>query len=316
VLLGLLVRNTAGLPAVYEQGLRLCVRQLLRVGIALLGLQLSVAAVGAIGLRALPIVAACILAALAAVSLLARLLGLPSRLAALIAVGTSICGVSAVVATGPVIDATEDEVSYAVACVTLFGVAALFCYPLAAHWLFGQQQVAAGLFLGTAIHDTSQVTAAALMYQQYYSAEQVLNVAATTKLLRNACMGLLIPGVALWARRQSTAGQSHTARRVPWQQWLPLFVVAFVLLATFRSLGDLGSAAFGLIPRDAWRHGLDVARSAALVCLTVSMAGVGLGTGLAQLRRLGWKPLCAGLAAALVTGAVSTAAIPWVLTHV
>jgi uncharacterized membrane protein YadS len=78
-------------------------------------------------------------------------------LGSLIAVGTSICGVSAIVATGPVIDAEEDEISYAVACVTIFGMIALFCYPLLAHFVFAGAAIQAGLFLGTSIHDTAQV---------------------------------------------------------------------------------------------------------------------------------------------------------------
>ena len=120
VMLGLLVRNGIGLPRSYEQGLRLCVKRILRVGVALLGLRLSITAVGTIGLTALPIVIGCIVAALLVVTRLSRLVGLSPRLGSLIAVGTSICGVSAIVATAPVIQADEEEVSYSVAVITLF----------------------------------------------------------------------------------------------------------------------------------------------------------------------------------------------------
>ncbi|MEJ7637051.1 MAG: putative sulfate exporter family transporter [Singulisphaera sp.] len=153
LLLGLTIRNAIGLPAVYESGLKVCLRQVLRLGIMLLGLRLSLAAVGQIGLAGLPIIAGCIASALILVTWINRALGLPRRLGILIAVGTSICGVSAIVATGPVVDADEDEVSYAVACVTLFGLLALFCYPFLAHRIFRGDARMAGLFLGTAIHD-------------------------------------------------------------------------------------------------------------------------------------------------------------------
>src|SRR5439155_5034949 len=136
VLLGLLIRNTIGLPAVYERGLRLCGREVLRLGIVLLGLRLSLARVGEIGQVALPVVVGCIAVALVTVTWINRALGLPRRLGSLIAVGTSICGVSAIAATAPLIEAEEDEVSYAVACVTLFGLLALFTYPFVAHGLF------------------------------------------------------------------------------------------------------------------------------------------------------------------------------------
>ncbi|HEX7009582.1 MAG TPA: putative sulfate exporter family transporter, partial [Phycisphaeraceae bacterium] len=125
VVAGLLIRHLVGLPAVYEPGLRLCVRRVLRLGVALLGVRLSLQQIGALGLRGLPIILACMIAALALAGWASRGLRLPRRLGMLIAVGTSICGVSAVVATAPIIDAEEDQTSYAVATVALFGMIAL-----------------------------------------------------------------------------------------------------------------------------------------------------------------------------------------------
>ena len=152
VVLGLFVRNVAGLPKAYEQGLRLCLRLILRVGVALLGLKLSISAVGLIGLNALPVVIGCIVAAIFVVSWLARMVKIPDRLGSLISVGTSICGVSAVIAAGTSTRADEDEISYSVAVITLFGMTALFTYPFLAHWLFSGNPEQVGLFLGTAIH--------------------------------------------------------------------------------------------------------------------------------------------------------------------
>ena len=113
-------------PQAYEQGLRLCLRLVLRIGVALLGLKLSITTVGMIGLNALPIVIVCIVVAIFVVSWLSRMVELPARLGSLIAVGTSICGVSAVIATGTATRADEDEISYSVAVITLFGMIALF----------------------------------------------------------------------------------------------------------------------------------------------------------------------------------------------
>ncbi len=111
ILGGLLIRNTIGLPAVYEAGLGFGLKRVLRIGVALLGIRLSLGAVGTIGLAALPVVVGCIAAALLLVSAITRALGLPPRLGVLIAVGTSICGNTAIVATGPVIGADENETS-------------------------------------------------------------------------------------------------------------------------------------------------------------------------------------------------------------
>ena len=193
VVLGLLVRNTLDLPGVYQPGLKWCTKSLLRFGIVLLGLGLSLAAVAQLGLIGLPIIAGCIATALVAVTLINRGLNLPRRLGTLIAIGTSICGVTAIVATAPVIDAEEDETSYAVACITIFGLLALFTYPFLAHWLFDGDPQRAGLFLGTAIHDTAQVAGAGAMYRDQYGSQDAMQAAVTVKLVRNLSMSLLIP---------------------------------------------------------------------------------------------------------------------------
>ncbi len=237
------------------------------------------------------------------------MLGLPPRLGILIAVGTSICGASAIVATGPAIDAEEDEVSYAVACITLFGMIALFTYPFLSHWLFAADPRQVGLFLGTAIHDTSQVVGAGLMYEQHYAAPEVLKIAATTKLVRNVCMGAVIPLMAILYHRRFAASDGQGAGRLKWHQWIPLFVIAFVLLAAVRSIGDTGSQAFGFIDHTLWKDFLAEAKVLSIACLTVAMAAIGLGTSIAQLRTLGWKPICVGLTAALLVGGVAMALI-------
>jgi uncharacterized integral membrane protein (TIGR00698 family) len=306
IVLGLVMRNTVGLPAVYERGLRLCGRDVLRAGIVLLGLRLSLGAVGRIGLIGLPVVLGCIAAALVCVTLINRALGLPRRLGTLIAVGTSICGVSAVVATAPVIDAEEDEVSYAVACITLFGLLALFTYPFVAHTLFGNDPRAAGLFLGTAIHDTAQVAGAGLMYQQQFHAPRALDAATVTKLVRNLFMVGVIPLVGALYHR---GGRGEDGRRSAgggfrWSQAVPLFVLGFLGAAALRTLGDLGERPFLIFGRPSWNGMLVSADALAAWCLTAAMASVGLGTGLERLRRLGWKSFCVGLAAAAIVGVV------------
>lgn len=307
VALGLLVRNTVGLPAVYEKGLRLCGREVLRFGIVLLGLRLSLGAVGQFGLAGLPVILGVVAAALVSVGVLSKFLGLPRRLGGLIAVGTSICGVSAIVATAPAIQAEEDEVSYAVACVTLFGLVALFVYPLLAHGLFPADPHLAGLFLGTAIHDTAQVTGAGLVYQDQYAAPTTLEAATVAKLVRNLSMVAVIPLVVALYRDPTTQGSGSGRLRL--SQAVPLFVLGFVAAAALRTVGDLDERPFGLLDKAQWDEFLKSADAAAVWCLTAAMAAVGLGTGLGRLRRLGWKAFYAGLTAAAAVGGVSAVLI-------
>jgi len=230
ILLGLTIRNAIGLPIVYELGLKLCLKRILRLGVALLGIRLSLAAVGSIGLVALPIVISCIATALLLVSWVNRALGLPRRLGTLVAVGTAICGNTAIVATGPAIGASEDEVSYAVGCITVFGLLALVAYPFVSHGVFGGDAQMAGYFLGTAIHDTAQVAGAGLLYLQQFGAPEALDTATVTKLVRNLFMIAVIPLMALTYHRTADGrtGQAKPAL----SEMVPLFVLGFVAMAS------------------------------------------------------------------------------------
>jgi uncharacterized integral membrane protein (TIGR00698 family) len=291
VLLGAMLRNLVGLPPAYEAGLKFCVRVLLRGGIILLGLRLSLPAAGAIGLQGLPLIVCCIGAAIAVVMVLRRVLAISTRQAYLIAVGTGVCGVSAISAVAPLVGADDDEVSYAIGCVTVFGVVAMFGYPWLAHALFGGDAQRAGFFLGTSIHDTAQVAGAAVMYRQQFDAPGVVDTALVTKLVRNTSMIVLIPLFG-WLAASSRRG-------VRFGQVVPLFVVLYVGMAGLRSVGDLLLGGAGWSAFLAWSDQL------AGWMLSAATAAIGLGTELWRIRRLGWRPLAAGLAAAGAVGVVS-----------
>jgi uncharacterized integral membrane protein (TIGR00698 family) len=300
--LGLLIRNTIGVPATYEKGLRLCLKGVLRLGIVLLGLRLGLADAGDISKRGLPIIVVTIATALISVTWLNNRLGLSKRLGALIAVGTSICGVSAIVATGAAIEADEDEISYAAACITIFGLIGLFVYPFYAHWMFGAAHPKlAGLFMGTSIHDVSQTAGAGLMYQQQFGSQEAMDVAVMVKLMRNVCMAILIPLMTvLYRRGDGTA----VVKRRGISQYVPAFIVFFLAMVVLRSVGDHMFRTPHAIAR--WKDLIVNANSGAVWCLMLAMAAVGLGTGLAKLKSIGMKPFCVGLAAAFLVAAVST----------
>lgn len=307
VVIGLVIGNTVGAAAMLGPGLSWAARTGLRVGIVLLGFKLVLATAGSISVIAVPVAAACVAAALWMVSWVGRRIGMPPKLAALIAVGTSVCGVSAIVATGPAIGADEDETSYAVACITLFGLLALFTYPWLAHRAFGASPLLAGVFLGTSIHDTSQVAGASLIYQETFGAPLALQAATVTKLLRNASMAMLIPLVAV---RFRTGGRRLTARDV--RSAVPGFVVLFLGAVLLRSIGDAavgaGAGRLGTLA-DHWRAILDAASWVSAWALAAALASIGMNTDVARLRRLGAQPLLAGFVAALSVGLVSFAAL-------
>ncbi len=305
ILLGIIVRNTFTLPAAVDPGIKFGLVRILRLGIVLLGIRLSLGEVGEIGLKSLPVIIAACAAALMIVTYLSKRLGLSSNLGTLLAVGTSICGATAIVATAPTIKARDDEVAYAVACITLFGVIAMLAYPFFAQWFFGGDPFAAGLFLGTSVHETAQVAGAGLVYQEYFGDDEALKAATVTKLVRNLGMLAIIPLMSILHHRNHSDG----GEAPKWWTMIPLFIVGFAMMSLLRTVGDLGEQAFGVLSRETWDAIVGHIKEAAEICLAVAMAAVGLGTSIRGLVSIGLKPLAMGLFAALLVGGVSATLI-------
>jgi len=307
VVLGMLWRNTLGVPGWATNGLKWAMHQLLRTGIALVGLRLTLSGASSIALTALPVALTCLTVALLAGWGLARLFGVGPRLGALLAIGTAVCGCTAVVAMSPVIKARHAETAFAVTCVVLFGCAAMLCYPWVAGHFFAASPVHAGIFLGTAIHDTSQVIGAALMYSQQALAPAALAAASVAKLLRNLSIAVLVPLAAWLARRhEARGGGDHPAAEAhhglaPHPQLVPMFVVAFLAFIVVRTAGDttLGEATA------LWQAVVHTGYNASDLFLTCGMTAVGLSVSFADMWRIGWRPLAAGLVVASLVGACS-----------
>jgi uncharacterized integral membrane protein (TIGR00698 family) len=302
ILFGLLIRNLAGVPDWCETGVRFALDRVLKFGVALLGIRLSLSAVGQIGFECVPIVVGCIVTALIVVNLLSRWLGLSATLGTLIAVGTSICGCTAIMTVAPAIRARQSEVCYAITCVALFGTVGMLVYPFLAQALFADQPMAAGMFLGTAIHDTAQVIGAGMLYEQYFQSSAGLEAATVTKLVRNLSMLVVIPVLTFMFARRHPAEPGQSPALI---KQLPLFIVGFVAMSLLRTVGDLGDAAFGFIPAVGWQAGVDLATQLSNLLLAVAMAAVGLSTSIAGIRRIGYPPLLMGFVAAALVGVVS-----------
>ena len=301
IVLGMIVSNTTAAAQAGTVGLKFCSTTILRAGIVLLGFRLSLLSAGKFTLAALPFVVAAIGAGVVVVRLLGPRLGLSRRLAGLIAAGTSICGATAIVATAPLLRARQSEVGYAISCITVFGLAAMFGYPVLSYAVFSGDPELAGLFLGASIHETAQVAGAGLMYEAQYGASAALETATVTKLVRNLGMLALIPlaGLLFGGRDDAArpAGRA-TLSMIPW------FVVGFAACSALRTVGDQGDQAFGLLDPDLWRHIVEVLTHAAEICLLLAMAAVGLNSSFARMRDIGLRPFLFGLFVAVVVGGV------------
>lgn len=302
IVLGMVMANTIGLPDSVLPGLKFCTSTVLRIGIMLLGIRLSLMGAGRFTLVALPFVAIAIAVGLTSVGLIGRYMGLSKKLSGLIAVGTSICGVTAIVATAPLIKANESEVSYSVACITVFGLAAMFLYPVFAYYFFADQPALAGLFLGTSIHETAQVAGAGLMYEAQYNAPVALDIATVTKLVRNLCMIAVIPLVGFL---YGSDAADRSSANVKWWSMIPWFIIGFALMSGLRTIGDIGDKAFGILEPAQWSATVRFLRDTAEQFLLVAMAAVGLTSMLAGIVKIGLRPFALGLFAALLIGGVS-----------
>ena len=306
---GILARNLlpfrTSLHAVIGRGVSFGMKQVLRSAIVLMGIRLSLTGVLQIGSVALQLVVICVAGGVLITLAIAKLTDIPRSLAVLVTAGTSICGVSAVVALAPVIDADEAQTSYAVALVSLFGLLATVSYPYLVEIVLGFSAIQAGFFLGTAVHDTSQVTGAAMIHDQLWGRTSaggltVSEIALTVKLVRNTFLVAVIPLMGWWYRKRMPANSAESTRQVG-APTFPLFVVGYVAMAMVRSIGDVWSG--GQVA--GW---ISITRSlagAAECLILVALACVGLHTEFRSLARLGAKPLLIGFTAAFAVGSIS-----------
>ncbi|MHA6258431.1 YeiH family protein [Sporosarcina sp. CAU 1771] len=311
ILLGIIIRNTLGLQTIFLTGVAIAVKYALRIGIILLGLRLSLTEALKLGAWGIPLIVSCISCGLIVTLYFTKKMKQSNRLGTLIACGTGICGVTAIMSTSPVIRAKEDEVSYAVANITIFGLIGMLIYPYLAFTFFSNDPIKTGLFLGTAIHDTAQVTGAALIYNQMYDMEKVIDVATITKLTRNLFLILVIPLLSYYFFKSNGKKAKGEESSLPkWYKLIPLFVVGFLFLALIRTVGDFSvsknGTAFGVFEGKSWENFCIYWSSfGAKYLLGIAMAGVGLSTNFKIFKGLGLKPFYIGLIAALSVGIVS-----------
>ena len=299
ILLGILMGNAFTPRPGMMVGLDFTQQYILKLGIIFLGIRLSFADFVKFGSVAIPLIIICILSVLILVKLLIKKVPISSKMSYLIAIGTSVCGATAIVATAPVINAKKSEVAYAIANITLFGVIAMLLYPYFAEWYFDNKALNAGLFLGTSIHETSQVAAAGLIYDQQFNSPETLNVATVTKLIRNTFLVILIPLFAFLYNRGELKGQNYSILNI-----FPYFVIGFIGMIIARNLGD---QLFSLDSKnyDIWISLIEFLKVLTTTFLTMAMAAVGISINLSEIKSMGYKPFVVGLIAAVTVGIVS-----------
>ena len=279
VVLGALISNLGLLPDECRVGLGFAARNLLRLGIVLLGLQLSFSQVRELGAPGLVLVIVVVAATFTGTQWLGKKMGLSPGLSLLVATGFSICGASAIAAMRPVSDADDDDMAYAIALVTICGTLAIFLLPAIGE-IIGFSGAQFGSWVGASVHDVAQTVATAASGN-----DDAQDAAIVVKLTRVMLLAPLVAAVSFIRRRKLshtniTDSKTQKAKLPP---IVPLFIVGFIAAISINSSFNLPSE---LVSNVKWLE------KSLLAC---ALAGLGAGVDIKKLRRVGTRPLALGL---------------------
>ncbi len=275
ILLGLLISNSMRLPKVLRPGMA-TYELWLKLGIVLVGAKFLLGDVAKVGGMSLLLVFVELLLSLSVMTLLGKLFKLPPKLTSLLAIGSSICGVTAIMAAQGAIEPEEEDTSTAIAAILTLGAIALFTFPAIGHLLhMGQQSY--GIWTGLAVDNTAEATVTGALY-----GDEAGRFAVLAKTARSAFIGFVVLGYAVYWASRGQAERVENKGRFLWQKF-PKFILGFVAISVLAtsgfftkgqlvSLGNLSKWAF--LP---------------------AFAGVGLRTQLRDLVNQGWRPILVGV---------------------
>jgi uncharacterized integral membrane protein (TIGR00698 family) len=276
ILYGLIIANSVGVPRIFRAGVA-TYEFWLKAGIVLLGVRFLLGDVLKLGGVSLVLVAIELTVSIVIMTWLGRRFGLAPKLTSLLAIGSSICGVSAIIAAKGAIRARDEEASLAIAAILALGAVSLFTFPLIGHAV-GFTDHAYGLWAGLAVDNTAEATAAGSLFS-----DEAGRYAVLAKTCRNATIGFVVLGYAIyWASR----GEAETIGNRGAFLWakFPKFVLGFLLISLLATLGFFTreqSASIAALSRWAF---------------LLTFAGVGLSTDIRRLSAQGWRPLVVGTA--------------------
>lgn len=283
-------------------GISFTSKKVLQTAVVLLGFGLPLTQLAQVGAMSLPVILSTISASLITAAVLCRVLRIPGRTATLIGVGSSICGGSAIAATAPVIKADDQEVAHAISVVFLFNVLAALIFPTLGDAI-GMTNNGFGLFAGTAVNDTSSVTAAAAVWDDMHPGANALDYATIVKLTRTLAIIPITFVLALWVaareRKQAqaagagdanggvSAGGKDASSGFSLKRAVPTFIILFVcasLVATGAAAAGVDAAVFAPL------------KTLSKFFIVMAMAAIGLNTDVVGLVKSGAKPIVLGAA--------------------
>jgi len=272
-------------------GITFTSKKILQLAVVLLGFGMNLSSVAKVGAQSLPIILSTITTSLVAAFVLHKLLHMDAKISTLIGVGSSICGGSAIAATAPVIGADDEEIAQSISVIFLFNVLAALTFPTLGGML-GLSNEGFGLLAGTAVNDTSSVTAAAAAWDGIHGSN-TLDTAAIVKMTRTLAIIPITLVLAFLRTRQEEKSVRGTGVTVSLKEIFPWFVLFFVLASVVTTLLPLPAAVTGFL------------KSASKFFIVMAMAAIGLNTDVVKLVRTGGKPIFMGFCCWVAIACVS-----------
>lgn len=283
MVLALIIKNKAP----FEGGVKFTSKKILQYAVVLLGFGMNLKVVMQTGKQSLPIIICTITTSLVIAYVLHKVMRIPTNISTLVGVGSSICGGSAIAATAPVIDADEEEVAQSISVIFFFNIlAALIFPPLGTALGFSTTSGEAfGIFAGTAVNDTSSVTAAASTWDSIYNlGSQTLDKAVTVKLTRTLA---IIPITLVLALIRAKKSKNEDGKKVSIKQVFPFFILFFIGASLITTV----ATSFG-VPAEVFMPLKELSK----LFIIMAMAAIGFNTDIVKLVKTGGKPLLLGLA--------------------
>nr|WP_291258879.1 YeiH family protein [Fusobacterium sp.] len=284
ILLGMITTNFIKNKLPFQKGILFTSKKILQYAVILLGFGLNLSVVLETGVQSLPIIISTITTSLVIAYVLQKLLNIPVKISTLIGVGSSICGGSAVAATAPVINANDEEVAQAISVIFFFNVLAALIFPAFGSFIgFSTTSGEAfGIFAGTAVNDTSSVTAAAATWDTIYNlGSSTLDKAVTVKLTRT----LAIIPITLFLAIKSTKDSNNRNNKLDIKKIFPFFILYFIAASIITTISvSLGVDASVFSPL----------KNLSKFFIVMAMCAIGLNTNIIKLIKTGGKPIIMG----------------------
>lgn len=273
----------------FKDGIKFTSKKILQYAVIILGFSLNLGTILTVGSKSLPVIVSTISTSLIMSFIMMKVLGMDSKVSTLIGVGSSICGGSAIAATAPVIGANDKEIAQSISVIFLFNVLAALIFPTLGHAIgFGSEGFA--VFAGTAVNDTSSVTAAASTAEGIFGTEGILSAAITVKLTRT--LAIIPITLVLSIYRAKKESRSEEGGSFSFKKVFPFFIIYFIIASVITTvvgvMPESGFTAFYMGSFVTWMKWL------AKFFIAMAMCAIGLNTNIVELVKKGGKPIIMG----------------------